>query len=88
MGRSSVISCLWRSAVLFIREDASAFGSRLAIAPFLYGGAVGKFHWLTEQQFLGAVAVAMIASGPIVISSGFIGYLVVGEPSHDPLKYL
>ncbi len=50
----------------------------MAIVPFLYGGVVGKFHWLTERQFLDAVAVAMITPGPIVITSGFIGYLVAG----------
>jgi chromate transporter len=54
------------------------FGSGLAIVPFLYGSVVGKFHWLTERQFLDAVAVAMITPGPIVITSGFIGYLVAG----------
>jgi chromate transporter len=39
---------------------------------------VGGFHWLTERQFLDAVAIAMITPGPVVITSGFIGYLVAG----------
>ncbi|HYK39570.1 MAG TPA: chromate efflux transporter, partial [Candidatus Eremiobacteraceae bacterium] len=60
------------------KAGAFVFGSGLAIVPFLYGGVVGKFHWLTERQFLDAVAVAMITPGPIVITSGFIGYLVAG----------
>ena len=46
--------------------------------PFLYGGVVGQFHWLTERQFVDAVAVAMITPGPVVITAGFIGYLVAG----------
>src|SRR5262249_51177748 len=50
----------------------------LAIVPFLYGGVVKDFHWLNERQFLDSVAVAMITPGPIVITSGFIGYLVGG----------
>lgn len=54
------------------------FGSGLAIVPFLYGGVVGQYHWLTERQFLDAVAVAMITPGPVVITAGFIGYLVAG----------
>jgi chromate transporter len=62
----------------FLKAGAFVFGSGLAIVPFLYGGIVGKFHWLTERQFLDAVAVAMITPGPIVITSGFIGYLVAG----------
>jgi len=39
---------------------------------------VGQFHWLTERQFLDAVAVAMITPGPVVITVAFIGYLVGG----------
>src|SRR5205814_522890 len=35
-------------------------------------------HWLTDRQFVDAVAVAMITPGPVVITSGFIGYLVAG----------
>ena len=54
------------------------FGSGLAIVPFLYGDVVGGFHWLNETQFLDAVAIAMITPGPVVITSGFIGYLVAG----------
>src|SRR5262249_24826470 len=60
--------------------EAGAFvsGSGLAIVPFLYGSVVGDFHWLTERQFLDAVAVAMITPGPVVITVAFIGYLVGG----------
>lgn len=54
------------------------FGSGLAIVPFLYGGTVRDFGWLTEQQFLDAVAVSMITPGPVVITVAFIGYLVAG----------
>src|SRR5215831_12019648 len=62
----------------FAEAGAFVFGSGLAIVPFLYGGVVGKFHWLTERQFLDAVAVAMITPGPVVITVAFIGYLVAG----------
>ena len=54
------------------------FGSGLAIVPFLHGGVVDNFHWLSERQFLDAVAVAMITPGPVVITVAFIGYLVAG----------
>ena len=64
--------------LFFLKAGAFVFGSGLAIVPFLYGGAVGKYHWLTERQFLDAVAVAMITPGPVVITAGFIGYVVAG----------
>jgi chromate transporter len=65
-------------SLFFLKAGAFVFGSGLAIVPFLYGGVVGKFHWLTERQFVDAVAVAMITPGPVVITAAFIGYLVAG----------
>jgi chromate transporter len=64
----------------FLKAGAFVFGSGLAIVPFLYGGLVKENHWLSEQQFLDAVAVAMITPGPVVITVGFIGYLIAGFP--------
>ena len=71
-------SLLWSLFFFFLKAGAFVFGSGLAIVPFLYGGVVGRFHWLTEQQFLDAIAVAMITPGPVVITAAFIGYLVAG----------
>jgi len=62
----------------FARASLVVFGSGLAVVPFLHGGVVQQFHWLTERQFLDAVAVAMITPGPVVITVAFIGYLVAG----------
>ena len=64
----------------FLKAGAFVFGSGLAIVPFLYGGVVKDHQWLNEHQFLDAVAVAMITPGPVVITVGFIGYLVAGFP--------
>jgi chromate transporter len=69
---------LWQIGVFFAEAGAFVFGSGLAIVPFLYGGVVNEHHWLTERQFVDAVAVAMITPGPVVITVGFIGYLVAG----------
>ena len=62
----------------FAKAGMFVFGSGLAILPFLYGGVVEGHHWLNNQQFLDAVAVAMITPGPVVITVAFIGYLVAG----------
>jgi len=64
----------------FLKAGAFVFGSGLAIVPFLYGGVVNDYHWMNNHQFLDAVAVAMITPGPVVITVGFIGYLVAGFP--------
>ena len=62
----------------FAAAGAFVFGSGLAIIPFLHGGVVEQHHWLTERQFVDAVAVAMITPGPVVITVAFIGFLVAG----------
>jgi chromate transporter len=84
------LSCCWISAttaisgttasllLFFLKASLFVFGSGLAIIPFLHGGVVQEHHWLTEAQFLDAIAVAMITPGPVVITVAFIGYLVNG----------
>jgi chromate transporter len=67
-----------RSRRIFAYAGSFVFGSGLAIVPFLYGGVVQEHHWLTDRQFVDAVAVAMITPGPVVITTGFIGFLVSG----------
>lgn len=69
---------LGKIAWFFTKAGAFVFGSGLAIIPFLQGAVVEDFGWLTQQEFLDAVAVAMITPGPVVITVGFIGYLVAG----------
>ncbi len=72
LGRFGEVLAFFAKAGLFV------FGSGLAIVPFLHGGVVVEHRWLTERQFLDAVAVAMITPGPVVITVGFIGFLVAG----------
>ncbi len=71
---------LGKLSLFFLKAGAFVFGSGLAIVPFLHGGVVLENHWLTETQFIDAVAVAMITPGPVVITVGFIGYLIGGFP--------
>jgi len=73
-GNAAVAPLFW----FFAKAGAVVFGSGLAILPFLYGGVVEQYHWLTERQFLDAVAVSLITPGPVVITVAFIGYIVAG----------
>ena len=73
-GATSLVTIFW----FFAKAGAVVFGSGLAIVPFLHSGAVQQFHWLSERQFLDAIAVSMITPGPVVITVAFIGYLAAG----------
>jgi chromate transporter len=64
--------------LFFIKAGAFTFGSGLAIVPFLHQGLVDDHHWLTETQFVDAVAMGLISPGPVVIMATFAGYLVYG----------
>jgi len=80
LGGPASAGLLWKVLAYFAGAGLFVFGSGLAIVPFLYGGVVQRFHWLTERQFIDAVAVSMITPGPVVITVAFIGYLVAGLP--------
>jgi chromate transporter len=75
LGMSGILPQLF---LYFAKAGMFVFGSGLAVVPFLYGGVVQGHHWLTDHQFVDAVAVAMITPGPVVITVAFIGYLVAG----------
>lgn len=69
---------LVRLFAFFAAAGLFVFGSGLAIVPFLHTGVVLDHGWLTERQFVDAIAVSMITPGPVVITVAFIGYLVAG----------
>lgn len=71
---------LLQLGIFFFKAGAFTFGSGLAIVPFLQQGVVHDFGWLTEREFLDAVAMGMITPGPVVITAVFVGYLVAGLP--------
>lgn len=77
--KASLNELLTPIALFFTKAGAFVFGSGLAIVPFLYGGVVKEYGWLNDQEFLDAVAVAMITPGPVVITVGFIGYIVTAR---------
>jgi chromate transporter len=65
-------------SLFFVKAGAFTFGSGLAIVPFLHEGLVEDLRWLSERQFVDAVAMGLISPGPVVIMATFAGYLVHG----------
>jgi chromate transporter len=65
-------------SLFFVEASAFTFGSGLAIVPFLHAGLVEEHGWITERQFVDAVAMGLITPGPVVIMATFAGYLIHG----------
>lgn len=64
--------------LFFFMTGCLIFGSGLAIAPFLKAYVVDAYGWLSDREFLDAVAVGLVTPGPVVITATFVGYLVGG----------
>lgn len=75
---AATTSTLTKLLLFFLKAGALTFGSGLVIVPFLQQGVVQQHGWLSERDFLVAVAVGMISPGPVVITATFVGYLVAG----------
>lgn len=78
LGAAASGGVLLSLGLFFLKTGALVFGSGLAIVPLLRDGVVAQHHWLTQAQFLDAVAMGLITPGPVVITAAFIGYLVAG----------
>lgn len=64
--------------LFFFKTGLLVFGSGLVIVPFLKTYVVDQYHWLSNRQFLDAVAIGMISPGPVVITATFVGFLLKG----------
>jgi chromate transporter len=71
-------STLGKLLLFFLKAGSLTFGSGLVIVPFLQQGVVQQYGWLSERDFLVAVAIGMISPGPVVITATFVGFLVAG----------
>src|SRR5437870_5563998 len=75
---ATVGELLGKLLAFFLKAGSLTFGSGLVIVPFLEKGLVQQTGWLSEREFLVAVAMGMISPGPVVITATFVGYLVAG----------
>jgi chromate transporter len=63
-----------------LKVGALSFGGGFVIIPLMQGDAVHTYHWMTNAQFLNAVALGQITPGPVVATVAAVGYAARGLP--------
>ena len=60
------------------KVGALSFGGGFVIIPLMHADAVRTYHWMTNAQFLNAVALGQITPGPVVATVAAVGYAAHG----------
>jgi chromate transporter len=60
------------------KVGALSYGGGFVIVPLMQSDAVNHYHWMTDGQFLNAVALGQITPGPVVQTVAVVGYAAAG----------
>jgi chromate transporter len=60
------------------KVGALSFGGGFVIIPLMQGDAVHTYHWMSNSQFLNAVALGQVTPGPVVATVAAVGYAAHG----------
>ena len=60
------------------KVGALAYGGGFVIIPLMQADAVDAYHWMTNTEFLNAVALGQITPGPVVQTVAVVGYAAYG----------
>lgn len=60
------------------KVGALSYGGGFVIIPLMRADAVDRYHWMSNAQFLNAVALGQITPGPVVQTVAVVGYAAAG----------
>jgi chromate transporter len=61
-----------------LKVGALSYGGGFVIIPLMHTDAVDTYHWMSDGQFLNAVALGQITPGPVVQTVAVVGYAAAG----------
>jgi chromate transporter len=61
-----------------IKVGLLSYGGGFVIVPLMQGDAVHTYHWMSQSQFLNAVALGQVTPGPVVATIAAVGYAAYG----------
>lgn len=73
LGASGLGALAWTA----FKVGALSFGGGFVIIPLMQGDAVHVHHWMTNAQFLNAVALGQVTPGPVVATVAAVGAAVL-----------
>lgn len=77
---SATSSTLWAVAWTAFKVGALAYGGGFVVIPLMHADAVEAYGWLTDAQFLSAVAIGQITPGPVTNTVAAVGWSAAGIP--------
>jgi len=82
------VSQILQLSLMCLRIGTFVFGGGLVMVPLLEADVVHKFGWLTQREFVDAVALGQMTPGPLLVTATFVGYKVGGEVGGLPVAFL
>ena len=74
VGGGGLLSLAW----VAFKVGALSYGGGFVIIPLMQADAVDHYHWMTDSQFLNAVALGQVTPGPVVQTVAVVGYAAAG----------
>jgi len=75
---AATVGGLGALAWVAFKVGALSYGGGFVIIPLMQADAVDHYHWMTDSQFLNAVALGQITPGPVVQTVAVVGYAAAG----------